>query len=865
MAADGRPDLGGVFAPIERPRVLERITAAARYRIAAIVAPAGFGKSVAVRQYLTTQSAAIVYEVTRENASLIPFVRGFVEAFGTGFPGLAQSLPLALQHASTSQRAGHDLALWMRVHLHDMHDLIVLDDIHLCDDDPEVSKFLSALVEMATGPRWLISSRSTGNLPIASWLAYGVMDLTIDAVDLRFTLDEARENARATRVAVRDDELRAILDLVEGWPTALSFALRSSTRAADLRAVSASTREMAYRYLTEQVYESLNAEARDFLRFAALLPRLDLRYAAAAKFDRAAAIIADLRERVVFISAIDATTFRLHDLFRDFIRRQLELEGTECFHEALCFVGTILESVGEPGFALERYIEAKSPSHIRRILAKDGLELIDIGRADIVERALAALGKSKIDEASALLGVRAAIEHYHGRPVQAERLYERALEDISNEPIRRTIAIRYSRMLVETQRGPAIPLLQALLANDGIPEGERSELLGMLAIHHAISGNLEEAQKTIAAALTASELEANELRARIYGRACGIAMFAKDRDSVDQYGQEAIRLALEGDHFSIAGRIYQLICANSYWSAQNRAFTNEYALHATHYAMKSGDVYSWLVAIAYQYCCCVERGDIDRLVALDDDFKPLESHASINATACRQFARAMRSAWSGDFTAAHQIMLGVAPTGLFRQGSFDRYVRLAIFFALDERLADAKHALAEAERAHLDLRLDAPGEYDTFTSGQRWLILAQYAIGRKTAAARRLRSLPMSAPGLSGFDTALRGLLDDDDALFHEGARHMQSQCFGGVATLLQTISTKLSEERNMPSAGLTATEVSVLRSMAAGRSNKAIAEEQHRTINTVRTHVSAVLRKLQAKTRGEAVVTARQRAIIDL
>jgi DNA-binding NarL/FixJ family response regulator len=61
----------------------------------------------------------------------------------------------------------------------------------------------------------------------------------------------------------------------------------------------------------------------------------------------------------------------------------------------------------------------------------------------------------------------------------------------------------------------------------------------------------------------------------------------------------------------------------------------------------------------------------------------------------------------------------------------------------------------------------------------------------------------------------------------------------------------------------LTATEVQVLRSMALGLTNQAIADEQHRTVNTVRSHVSAILRKLGAASRGEAVALARRKDLI--
>jgi DNA-binding CsgD family transcriptional regulator len=50
---------------------------------------------------------------------------------------------------------------------------------------------------------------------------------------------------------------------------------------------------------------------------------------------------------------------------------------------------------------------------------------------------------------------------------------------------------------------------------------------------------------------------------------------------------------------------------------------------------------------------------------------------------------------------------------------------------------------------------------------------------------------------------------------------------------------------------------------MAGGMSNKAIADEQRRTINTVRTHVSSILRKLGSESRGEAVATGRRLGLL--
>lgn len=57
--------------------------------------------------------------------------------------------------------------------------------------------------------------------------------------------------------------------------------------------------------------------------------------------------------------------------------------------------------------------------------------------------------------------------------------------------------------------------------------------------------------------------------------------------------------------------------------------------------------------------------------------------------------------------------------------------------------------------------------------------------------------------------------------------------------------------------------ELDVLRQMAAGERNEAIAEHLGISVNTVKSHVRAVLRKLNAETRTEAVAQAVARNIV--
>ena len=62
----------------------------------------------------------------------------------------------------------------------------------------------------------------------------------------------------------------------------------------------------------------------------------------------------------------------------------------------------------------------------------------------------------------------------------------------------------------------------------------------------------------------------------------------------------------------------------------------------------------------------------------------------------------------------------------------------------------------------------------------------------------------------------------------------------------------------------LTARELDVLRLLAAGKRNAEIADDLVLSPRTIDHHVSAILRKLGARTRGEATAAALDRGFLD-
>lgn len=86
-----------------------------------------------------------------------------------------------------------------------------------------------------------------------------------------------------------------------------------------------------------------------------------------------------------------------------------------------------------------------------------------------------------------------------------------------------------------------------------------------------------------------------------------------------------------------------------------------------------------------------------------------------------------------------------------------------------------------------------------------------------------------------------------------------------GGAALESSIAARLLERVTQPheEESLSARELDVLRLLVSGASNKAIAVRLMLSENTVRSHVSHILQKLNAQSRGEAVAIALRRGLV--
>jgi DNA-binding CsgD family transcriptional regulator len=863
---DGTIETGGVFVPVIRRRVIDRIASAALQRIVLIVAPAGYGKSVAMRQYLEVIDAPWVrFDVLPENAALLGFLRGLADALGEVAPDARATLAGAYEKNAASQTPGIDLALWMHSHLKSFRGVIAIDDLHIAQHDRDVTQFLASLIERTKGRiQWVIASRATLGLPIGTWLAYGESDLAIDEHDLKFTVEEAKDAARSFRLGVRDEELYELLHLTDGWPTAMSFALRSSTRSIDLRSISSMTRDMIYRYLAEQVYNGLAEEERNFIETAALVPEFDVSFMAAAGYDQAASMIEQLRARVAFVHEKDPGVFRLHDLFGDFVRYQFRLRGEASVRQRSEAVARVLESQGRIDLALRLYADAGAAERLHELLVSRGIDLISRGHADDIDVALRALPEqeSARPEVNALRGL---LEIGRGSLKNGEHLLRSSVSQIGDTRLRAELQLRLAIYQSNNGLDPQ-DLLRCIIDDEAVDKTVRLEARAYLAYVHAFRG------REAAAVPLAAEVEAElanvtdqDVVARLLLRLGNVKFVLRQCEEGKAYLVRAAEIAGKRGQWGTAARANQTLVNLVLFHENDTASSLWYAQQASASATRAGDYMEMQRALLMMLTLETRRGNSDRVVQIEQQIVELSRNDN-SVGSYLLSSQAHRAAWAERFSDAHRMFGSIRGRQHFAADRAFVYAAYALCLSLDrQKSADAvEEALKELDRAKDSATV-------VWAIGGFFVVLAELVSGRTTSARQLIGRFASDSHEVVRCARAaaseLIAFCRNGSHELDEFERHVEAIVgfgFGGYARYFRSaVSAISSADVSETAVRLTPSELRILQFLARGMTPKEIAIDMDRSVLTVQTHVQNVIKKLGGHGRAEAIATARRAGLL--
>jgi ATP/maltotriose-dependent transcriptional regulator MalT len=849
--------------------LLERAT---RRRIGLVVAPAGYGKSVAVAQYLARAEVPSLWFIVRdEHTKLLGFAWGLARALCSQVPALERGLLTAYQGAAADGNAPVALAAWFAAHLDACSSTIVIDDLHRVLEEPHVRNFILALIERAPADlRWMLLSRSAFDLPLATWLAYGHSSEPVCEDDLRFSLGEAETIAQACGVVLRPGHLDELSALTAGWPAAFIFALRAATRGTELRRIAVETRETLYDYLADQAFEALSPSEQHFLLGTALLPVVDLELLASAGWERPGATYTDLRRHAGFIVPESATTFHYHDLFRDFLAHRLRLNAG-AYRQTQLASAALSEAAGRADWALHLRTAAEDRAGVVRMLRAQATKETLSGMLDAIEAALLWLPQDLLRRDAVLLGLLARARAGRSALAESDALYRAAIEVSETADQRAELTMSYARSLHNRQNYEAsFAVLGAIDPNDIQNSATRALVLSRLAIYQAMHGGFAEAERLANQTLAATVLGDAHLRSQVLFAACLVSHFSNRLAEARARASAALRAAEQCGNSLLVARYSHFLCVLAFndgdWEGA-AGFLAESVVHAG----REGDLV--LVDQASQTALLVAtmRGDALGIARAEAALgRSLEAYPGSDIP--QSFARAMRYACSGDFAAAlREAESGLPPAGNVLLELVVALPHLAAYHAASGDRAAALDAIdrATAVLTHFGGALEA---HATFVNmGHVVVALAQALLLRSRAAndilAQLEQSEPMPIPAIKCLAAAARTFnrvaqgVAGRDALEHDLAK-VREAGLSGYADMLAALPVGVGRSAAAFST-LTKTELRMLRLIARGGTMKAIATDLGRSPDTVETHVRAIIRKLHCKNRGEAVALARDHGIL--
>jgi ATP/maltotriose-dependent transcriptional regulator MalT len=393
LAKLSRPSASGL---VLRPRLLERLDAASRGRLAWVQGPAGAGKTSLVSSWLAMGARRHLWyqvdEADADPASFFHFLaRGATAevvstkgARGKAVPALPPLTPEYLPHLEGYVRRYSSL-LWERL---GTPFVLVLDNFQALPADAPTQPLVAALVaELLPEAMLMVVSREPPPAVFARWLPDPGFCL-LDGEQLRLDDDEAVAIAAARGLADRERAV-ALNRVARGWSAGLVLLVQAAHGGLTIAADDEPPPQPVLDYLSAALFAQVAEDDREALVRCALAPRLTPSLACALGGPRAGELLRELQRNHLFIDRVagegDEPEYELHPLFREFL---LERAGTslppEERRELRACAARHFELREQIDAAVRLHAEAEAWPELARLVTTHAPSLLAAGRLQTV-------------------------------------------------------------------------------------------------------------------------------------------------------------------------------------------------------------------------------------------------------------------------------------------------------------------------------------------------------------------------------------------------------------------------------------------------------------------------------------------------
>jgi LuxR family maltose regulon positive regulatory protein len=360
---------------------MERFKACLNSNLVLISAPAGFGKTTLLAQWVNeSQPRPRVAWISIDEGDDDPvrFWSYLIASFQTLQPSAGK---IALDLLRSSQPAPLDsvlISLTNDLSLEAEGFTIVLDDYHSISNKSIHNGIVFLIEHLPFGLHMVIATRADPPLPLSRFRAKGVM-MEIGADELRFTHDEAaRFFDEVDKPRLSRKEVEALNMRTEGWAVGLKMAALSVRQRRDIpsfiRNFNGSQRYVLD-YLVEEVLNQQNPQVHYFLLETSVLKKLCAPLCDhVTERNNGLKMLPELERGNLFLIPLDESRewYRYEHLFADFLRHQLEVEsGGERVRSLHRRAGQWYEDNGFTDESIDHYLAAQEWEKTIRLMREN--------------------------------------------------------------------------------------------------------------------------------------------------------------------------------------------------------------------------------------------------------------------------------------------------------------------------------------------------------------------------------------------------------------------------------------------------------------------------------------------------------------
>jgi LuxR family maltose regulon positive regulatory protein len=447
---------------VSRPELLKRLNAGLQRKLTLISAPAGYGKTTLVSQWIQALDEAdqpidvAWLSLDESDSDLSRFLSYLIAALRRVEPNIAEGALSALGSSRPPPAEEILIVLVNAITTIPGRFVLILDDYYLIGPSP-IDETLTFLLEhLPPQMHLVITTRDDPQLPLARLRARGQMT-ELRAADLRFTVAEATDFLnRVMGLSLSTQDVAALERRTEGWIVGLQLAAISMQGSDDVTGFVESftgSHRFLLDYLLEEVLEQQSDSTQTFLLQTAILDRLTGPLCDAVRFGQApmptcsAATARDdqvnsqvmlemLEHANLFVVALDEERrwYRYHHLFADLLRRRLRQTQSDWEHTLHRRASEWCERNGLVDESIEYALRAEELERSARLVDEHADPMWQRGEHTKLRNWLARLPLETVLSNPRLAVLHAWYSFITGRPDMAEQSLQAAARRLNTGP-----------------------------------------------------------------------------------------------------------------------------------------------------------------------------------------------------------------------------------------------------------------------------------------------------------------------------------------------------------------------------------------------------------------------------------------------